>query len=216
MNRADEVFALFVDANPVLDVTTAGSRVELNLPKLEGSVDMQTQDQPIQVELPPRPPIRRKRLIPALAGVAVVIVAIVVGVAIFAGSDESGPDAVEPGPITSFEDIAGTTYLRQGPGGPNYLLFLEDGTVHSSPNTDLIVDDPVLIHETSFEGTSVFMTTTGAMCNQPDLGGTYEIHLLESGNVAFVPIDEDTCELRSANLHGFTDGEITVEFGPVP
>jgi hypothetical protein len=125
------------------------------------------------------------------------------------------PDVVESSPISSFDDIAGATYVRLGPVS-NYLLFLQDGTIHFSPNTNLIVDDPASVHETRFEGTSVFMTTTGSMCDQPDLGGTYEVHVLESGNVAFIPVDEDTCELRSEVLLGSTDGEITIEFEPVP
>ena len=36
-------------------------------------------------------------------------------------------DTVEPGPVTSFDDIAGTTYERQGP--PGFIRFFEDGTL---------------------------------------------------------------------------------------
>ncbi len=55
---------------------------------------------------------------------------------------------VEPGPITSFDDIAGTTYERQGPGGVGYFHFFEDGTWHGSTNQDLVEDSPFEIYET--------------------------------------------------------------------
>ena len=45
MNRADDVFALFVDANPVPDPETVAGRPRLELlPTPEGSIDMQTQE----------------------------------------------------------------------------------------------------------------------------------------------------------------------------
>ena len=113
---------------------------------------------------------------------------------------------VEPGPITSFEDIAGTTYEHQGPGGPWYLLFFEDGTFHGSSNRDLVVDRPAEIIETRFEGTTVFSHEIKGFCDD-DPDATYEIHLLENGNLQYVEI-EDPCGARS----GFFGGE----WAPVP
>ena len=102
---------------------------------------------------------------------------------------------VEPGPITSFDDIAGTTYERQGPGGQWYFHFFEDGTWHGSSNRDLVVDSPTIINETRFEGTTVFVNETKGSCDDnPD--ATYEVHLLENGNLQFVEI-EDKCAGRS-------------------
>jgi len=124
---------------------------------------------------------------------------------------------VEPGPVTSFDDIAGTTYLRQG-DIPVYLVFFEDGTYHTSSNPDLVVDQPSDVNTTRFDGTQVLITTpTNSRWPQPDQGGTYEIHLLESGSVQFVAIDEDPCAQRSSFLQALDrDGVSAGGFVPVP
>jgi hypothetical protein len=125
---------------------------------------------------------------------------------------------VEPGPVTSFADIAGTTYLRQG-SLPIYLLFLVDGTMHSSSNPDLVLDRPSDVYTTRFDGTQVFITSPpNSRCPQePDQGGTYEIHLLESGSVQFLAIDEDACAERSSFLQALDpDGVSAGGFVPVP
>ena len=49
----------------------------------------------------------------------------VVGLLVLAACGTGGE--VEPSPITSFEDIAGTPYTR-GSGPPLYVQFSEDGT----------------------------------------------------------------------------------------
>ncbi len=106
---------------------------------------------------------------------------------------------IEPGPITSFDDIAGTTYERQGAGTPFFFYFFEDGTIHGSSNRDLVEERPSIIKETSFEGTTAFLHEIKGFCaDDPD--ATYEIHLLENGNLLFGAI-EDTCASRS----GFVD-----------
>ena len=114
---------------------------------------------------------------------------------------------VEPGPITSFEDIAGTTYERQGVGPPAFFHFFEDGTWHGSSNRDLVEDGPQAVVETRFEGTKMFVTVTkgGGGCDNPD--AIYEIHLLENGNVQFVAL-EDKCAVRLSRW--------TAEWAPVP
>ena len=113
---------------------------------------------------------------------------------------------VESGPITSFEDIAGTTYERQGIGGPWYIHFFEDGTFHGSTNRDLVEDRPEQILETRFEGTNIFGTETKGPCDDnPD--AIYEIHLLENGNLQLVVV-EDPCAFRSSFFTG--------EWAPVP
>ncbi len=131
----------------------------------------------------------------------------VVGLLVLAACGTGGE--VEPGPITSFEDIAGTTYKR-GPGhSPIYVQFTEDGTLHASTNPDLVEDalGGAHIYETRFEGTKVFVNQTkgGGWCDNPD--HTYEIHLLENGNLQFVAL-EDKCLHRS--------GDFEAEWAPVP
>jgi acetyl esterase/lipase len=119
----------------------------------------------------------------------------------------------DPGPVTSFADVAGT-YIRRGPAAPTYLLLFEDGTIHTSTSVDRIADRPQTVLETRFDGTQVSMTTTSSMCEQPDRGGIYEVHVLANDNLQFVVVGEDTCELRSRVLRGHRDVP-TVEYEPV-
>ena len=163
----------------------------------------------------PTQPQKRFRLGVALAAVLIVVA---VGVVFATVSNRGSTVAeVEPGPVTSFADIAGTTYLRQG-GLPVYLLFLVDGTMHTSSNPDLVVDRPSDVYTTRFDGTQVFITSPpNSRCPQPDQGGTYEIHLLESGSVQFLAIDEDACAQRSSVLQALdSDGVSAGGFVPVP
>jgi hypothetical protein len=118
---------------------------------------------------------------------------------------------VESGPITSFEDIAGTYQLLR-PGGQveMYIQFFEDGTIHYSSNRDLVEERPFAIVETRFEGTEVFLKAVESVCGFEG-DATYEIHLLESGNLQFVLIEHKshTCAQRSDILQG-------AELWPVP
>ena len=106
------------------------------------------------------------------------------------------------GPITSFEDIVGTTYEPQQ-GSPFFFQFFEDGTWHGSSNRDLVEDRPRVIFETRFEGTTIFVNETKGFCDEgsggpgDNLDAIYEIHLLENGNLQFVEI-EDPCAERSS------------------
>jgi hypothetical protein len=157
-----------------------------------------------------------------LVAAAAVVVVLVIGAAaaILTLTGDGGDDVVAasptPGPVTSFEDIAGTIYERQG-NEPRYLVFFEDGTFHSSSNPDLVVDRPSDVDTTRFDGTQVLITSPGSRCPQPDQGGTYEIHLLENGNLQFLAIDEDPCALRSSFLQVLDrDGVSAGGFVPVP
>ncbi len=130
-----------------------------------------------------------------------------VGLLVLAACGTGGE--VEPGPITSFEDIAGTTYKR-GPGhSPIYLQFTEDGTWNASTIRDLVEDNPLHIYESGFEGTKLFVKAlkeTEYSCDDnPE--AIYEIHLLENGNLQLVAI-EDKC------LHRL--GDFEAEWAPVP
>ena len=128
-----------------------------------------------------------------------------VGLLVLAACGTGGK--VEPGPITSFEDIAG--FYERGPGhAAIYFQFSEDGTWHASSNRDLVEDRPQLIMETRFEGTKVFLKETkGTSYCADDLEAIYEIHLLENGNLQLVAI-EDKC------LHRL--GDFETEWAPVP
>ena len=127
-----------------------------------------------------------------------------VGLLVLAACGTGGE--VEPGPVSSLEDFAGT-YENVGSSGQFYLRILEDGTWHGSSNRDLVEDRLEFIMETRFEGTKLFLKETKGICgDNPD--AIYEIHLLENGNLQFVEI-EDTCVARL----GFFQG---VEWAPVP
>lgn len=120
-----------------------------------------------------------------------VAVAILIGLL---GFLTRGEPNLEPGPVSSFETIAGT-YQRQGPGGQWYVQFLEDGTIHVSSNRAMVEDRPSSIWETRFESTKVFLNETKGPCDD-NSDAIYEIHRLQNGNLQFVEI-EDTCGERS-------------------
>lgn len=152
---------------------------------------------------PSRGPSRRRELLVAAAALVVAIIAAGVVIGLVGGSsDEPDVGSLQPGPVSSFEDIAGITYERQGLGSERYFHFFADGTFHMSSNRDLVVDRPQRVIETRFEGTEVFITDSSD-CDQ----GTYEIHVLQNGHLQFVPI-EDTCAARS--------GRFDAEWAPVP
>ena len=164
---------------------------------------------------------RRRFGLVAAAAVVVLVIGGAAAILTLSGDDRNDVVAASPttpGPVTSFDDIAGTTYERQG-NEPRYLFFFEDGTFHSSSNPDLVVDRPSDVYTTRFDGTQVLITATAtsSRCPQPDQGGTYEIHLLESGSVQFVAIDEDACAQRSSVLQALDrDGVSAGGFVPVP
>lgn len=150
-----------------------------------------------------------------LITIAITLAVLVIGI-------RSSPETTEevqplsPGPISSFKDIAGI-YLRHGVGEPMYFLFFEDGTIHISSNAELIVDRPMGVLATVFEGTDAFITQTRLRfhCDQPDKGGTYRIHVLENGNLQFAAVGKDTCLARSGILLGVRNGVVTAELEPV-
>ena len=160
----------------------------------------------------PTPGPRKPRVHRGLAiGAAAAALVIIVGVVAFVfvgddGTDVAGIGEVETGPITSFEDIAGTIYKIDPGHSPIYIQFSEDGTWNGSENRDLVEDRPSSIYESRFEGTKIFMTETKGFCNaNPD--AIYEVHRLENGNLEFVAI-EDPCAHRS--------GDFEAEWAPVP
>ncbi len=121
---------------------------------------------------------------------------------------------VEPGPVSSFEDIAGT-YQRQGPGNKTFIQFFEDGPFHASANRDLVEESPSEIMETRFEGTKAYVKNSKGRCVDEDAiaGAIYEIDLLENGSLQFVLI-EDTRAFRSGMFIG--QGADAITWTPVP
>ena len=199
----EDVRALF------LEVMNRTSNPQASTDLLDTTVErrheMETREKQVRVAHKPTPRSarrgsRKRGLLVASAAVVVAIIAAGVVIGLVGGSsDEPNVGSLQPGPISSFEDIAGT-YQSQGVGPQQYVHFLEGGTIHISTNRDLVVDRPSDVYKTRFEGTQVFITQTGLRCDQPDQGGTYEIHLLENGNLQFVAIDEDPCGAQRSSF----------------
>ncbi len=206
MTARDSLLERLERANPVPDPSLLCEDIEMS-----SQIDLteqQRRESMTDTRLEPtgggKDPRTRKGL---LVGVAAA--AILVGLLAFlsGGETDVAEGEIEPGPVSSFQAIAGT-YQRLGPGGQWYVQFFQDGAIHLSTNRDLVEDRPAEIYETRFEGTKVFITTNGSMCSQPDQGGTYEIRVLEDGNLHFVAVDEDTCGGRS--------GVLNTDWAPVP
>ncbi len=199
----DQIHEMVRGANPVPDLDVLEPIEMPFLPDRVRSGEMSTKKIDVETPEPRRPRVRRGLLI----GVATAALIIIVGVALaFVTGDGTEVAGVEPGPITSFEDIAGIIYERQKP--PSFFYFFEDGTVHLSTNRDLVEDalGGSHIYETRFEGTKIFVTETKGFCDD-DPEAIYEIHLLENGNLRLVAI-EDPCAHRSSDFQA--------EWEPVP
>ncbi|MFB3113227.1 MAG: hypothetical protein ACE10G_14445 [Gemmatimonadales bacterium] len=228
--NADAAFAALREANPVPDAArfeqTRSSSAAFLQATIERSEHMtRTVKNKQQTRVEPEPeatgrdpvglPRRRQGGRGPLVAIAAVVVVLVIGAAaaILTLSGDGGDDVVAaspttPGPVTSFADIAGTIYQRQNTG-PYFVSFFEDGTYNYSTNPDLVVDRPSGVFQTSFEDTKILITTANSFCGQPDQGGTYEVLVLENGNLMFVAVDEDSCGLRSGNFSN-------TEWVPIP
>ena len=228
--KAEAAFAALREANPVPDAArfeqTRSSSAAFLQATIERSEHMtKTVKNKQQTRVEPEPEATRRDPVGLprrqqggrrpLVAIAAVVVVVVIGAAaaILTLSGDGGDDVVaasptRPGPVTSFDDIAGTIYQRQNTG-PYFVYFLEDGTYNYSSNPDLVVDRPSGVFQTSFEDTKILITTANSFCDQPDQGGTYEVLVLENGNLMFVAVDEDSCGRRSGNFSNS-------EFVPIP
>lgn len=95
--------------------------------------------------------------------------------------------------LTSFEDIAGS-YETKNPGGKGFLRIMDDGTLQWAPDEN----SPQIVLNARVEGTSVLITDPD--CGE-DVEGVYEFHMLETGDLAVVLI-EDACPGRASNVPG--------------
>ncbi len=202
--KIDQIHEMVRGANPVPDLDVLEPIEMPFLPDRERSGEMSTKKIDVETPEPRRPRVRRGLLI----GAATVALVVIVGVALaFVTGDGTEVAGVEPGPITSFEDIAGI--YKRGPGhSAIYLQFSEDGTLNVSSSRDLVVDRPMGVMETRFEGTKMFLKEIGSGICGDNPEAIYEIHLLENGNLQFVTI-EDKCLHRSGD-------NFETEWAPVP
>ena len=98
----------------------------------------------------------------------------------------------------SAEEIAGTWHA-----GNYYIRFDKDGTYRQAHALDKLDSRPYAISSYHFEGTKM-VTTEVSVSGVPSCGkksGSYEIRLLESGNIRIVTI-EDQCAGRRGDTAG--------------
>ena len=126
----------------------------------------------------------------------------------------AGCGAPKPNLATNPEDIVGTWFLIGIPGPGFHVQFQEDGAVHGATARDYVESHPVMKGRFWFEGTRLFVEDTLGVCSE-DSAGSYEVHLLESGNLRFVNI-EDECMSRVSLYQGQEKREGLIEFEPVP
>lgn len=126
----------------------------------------------------------------------------------------ASPEPADPVPefATSSEDIAGMWFSL--PSGL-VLRFNDDGSAQfgvDSDGTTLGYDA-----QTWFEGTRLFIrfvASDGLSEACAAATGTYEVQLLDSGNLSFVHA-QDECQLRVDALQGASDMELGLEYSPV-
>jgi hypothetical protein len=97
----------------------------------------------------------------------------------------------------SQESIVGTWF---GVGSGEYFQFNEDGTYTGLDNREAVATNPDVEGEYKFDGTRIVMTSiVHPVC--PGTTGTYEVELLENGNLRFTVV-EDECQVRTDVLQG--------------
>ncbi len=106
---------------------------------------------------------------------------------------------------TSAEEIVGTWLAGfvGTQGGYNYIRFDKDGTFRLATALDDLNSRPYSINSYQFNGTKMVIKAVSGLavstCGQ--VTGTYEIQLLESGNIRLVAIN-DQCGMRVTNISG--------------
>lgn len=142
-----------------------------------------------------------------------------VGTMALAGWQMTGWAATSPNtaaPVSEFaassQDIAGRWFSL--PGGL-MLQFNDDGSAQFGIDSD----GTTLGYEaqTWFEGTHLFIkfiANVGLSDACANATGSYEVQLLDSGNLKFVDA-QDKCQLRRDALQGAPDTQLPLEYSPV-
>ena len=117
---------------------------------------------------------------------------IVVGLFLLMGCRAS--HTPQPGPVTNANDIVGIW-----DGSDYYAQYNQDGTFRFAPSTEELEDRPRAIGEFWFEGGLYFEKEIESY-NLPSCGntvGSYEVRLLENGNLLFTEVDDKCWERAS-------------------
>ena len=160
----------------------------------------------------------KTRLRIAAGGLAAAIVAIVVG--LWAATNDGDEELVASEPEATEIAVNIVGIWHRTTSDPVYLQFLEGGTSNWADSLETVIEGLGTQWNYRVEGTQLFLEETIGMCSGHSRGaealtGSYEVHLLENGNLQFVVI-EDECRGRVTFLYGRPDDGITREFEPVP
>lgn len=173
----------------------------------------------------PRSDQRSKmRLRIAAGALAAATVAIVVGLWAATNDGDETLVASEPEATENAENIVGIWHRISS--DPMYIRFLEDGTMNFAESPEKVSEGLGDQWKYRVEGTQFFVEEIRGQCETlsvapalsdrpPASTGTYEVRLLENGNLQFVVI-EDECRARVTFLYGRPDDGIIREFEPVP
>ncbi len=114
-------------------------------------------------------------------------------------TDSSDSNSTEPFTLaTSAENIIGAWVV-----GNYYIRFDKDGAFRQAHTPDELKRNPYSISSYKFEGTKMIIAEM-SVSGVPTCGkkiGSYEIQLLESGNIRIMPI-KDECEPRARDIAG--------------
>ena len=113
-----------------------------------------------------------------------------------------GPAVV--GAITSAEELAGVWHraTRTGMGMDVYRQYTKDGMYRMGTSPEELEDRPRVEGRFWFEGGQILIQDTAALpsfseCVQGKETGTYDVELLETGHIRFVPIEDECAERRA-------------------
>ena len=175
----------------------------------------------------------RRRWLPYTILAAAAALLVILALTVFDGSEQStpvdvvdSPDVVvapEPEATEIAENIIGIWHRISS--DQIYLRFLEDGTANWADSLETVIGGLGTEWNYRVEGTQFFVEEVRGECETksqaslsdrpPASTGSYEVRLLENGNLQFVVI-EDECRVRVTRLYGRPDDGITREFEPVP
>ena len=118
------------------------------------------------------------------------------------------PIATQTIPLaTTTQELVGT-WKRVELGDAVFYRFEEDGTLGMAYSLNGLDDQPYAVSSIQFEGAKMLLTEVSVFGVPPcgERVGSYEVQLLESGNIQVVVIEDD-CGARKGSVPG--------EFEPV-
>jgi hypothetical protein len=204
VSDAARVFALHVQVNPVPEPDLLPlTRVEAELPTIEGSTVMDTRDiVDTSGRIEVRPPGRVRRWKPAVvvAVAFVVVLGVIGGVLLLSGDGDGGPvaaaDESEP---TLSDSLTGAVWVTTG---DKFVVFLDDGTygVGTSAVLDDVTTADIEWGTWSVDGSVLTKVPDAASTFCAEVTGTYTIDVVDDGHRLDATVQEDPCLWRSSEF----------------